>query len=48
VRITGVRTALYEYGVRRPIGDVHLPDGAGRIADLAVALTTDEEVPGRP
>lgn len=46
MRITGVRTTLYEYGVRRPIGDVQLPDGARRIAELAVFLTTDEEVTG--
>jgi L-alanine-DL-glutamate epimerase-like enolase superfamily enzyme len=46
VRITGVRTALYEYGVRRPIGDVQLPDGARRIAEMAVFLTTDEELVG--
>ena len=46
MRITGVRTAMYEYAVRRPIGDVQLPDGAGRIAELAVFLTTDEEVTG--
>jgi len=46
VRITGVRTTLYEYEVRRPIGDVQLPDGARRIAELAVFLTTDEGVTG--
>lgn len=46
MRITGVRTALYEYRVLRPIGDVQLPDGARRIAELAVFLTTDEEVVG--
>lgn len=43
MQITGVRTALYEYGVLRPIGDVQLPDGARRIAELAVFLTTDDE-----
>lgn len=46
MRITGVRTTLYEYEVRRPIGDVQLPDGARRIAELAVFLTTDEGVTG--
>jgi L-alanine-DL-glutamate epimerase-like enolase superfamily enzyme len=46
VRITGVRTAVYEYGVQRPLGDVQLPDGARRIAELAVFLTTDEEAVG--
>jgi L-alanine-DL-glutamate epimerase-like enolase superfamily enzyme len=46
VRITGVRTILHEYEVRRSIGDVQLPDGARRIAELAVFLTTDEGVTG--
>jgi L-alanine-DL-glutamate epimerase-like enolase superfamily enzyme len=46
MRITGVRTALYEYGVQRPLGDVQLPAGARRIAELAVFLTTDEEAVG--
>jgi L-alanine-DL-glutamate epimerase-like enolase superfamily enzyme len=46
MRITGVRTALYEYELRRPIGDVQLPDGARRSAELAVFLTTDEGVTG--
>jgi L-alanine-DL-glutamate epimerase-like enolase superfamily enzyme len=46
VRITGVRTTLYEYEVLRPIGDVQLPNGARRIAELAVFLTTDEEAVG--
>jgi L-alanine-DL-glutamate epimerase-like enolase superfamily enzyme len=46
VRITGVRTTLYEYGVQRSIGDVQLPQGARRIAEVAVVLTTDEEVIG--
>jgi L-alanine-DL-glutamate epimerase-like enolase superfamily enzyme len=46
VRITGVRTTLYEYEVRRPIGDVQLPQGARRIAELAVFLTTDEGITG--
>lgn len=46
MRITGVRTALYEYPVRRPIGDVQLPDGARRIAEVAVCVTSDEELVG--
>lgn len=46
MRITGVRTALYEYELRRPIGDVQLPGGARRSAELAVFLTTDEGVTG--
>lgn len=46
MRITGVQTTLYEYEVRRPIGDVQLPQGARRIAELAVFLTTDEGITG--
>ena len=46
MRITGVRTALYEYELRRPIGDVQLPGGARRSAELAVFLDTDEGVTG--
>jgi L-alanine-DL-glutamate epimerase-like enolase superfamily enzyme len=46
VRITGVRTVLYEYEVRRPLGDVQLAQGARRMAELAVFLTTDEDVEG--
>ncbi len=44
--ITGVRTVAYEYETRRPIGDVQLPQGASRIAELAVVLTTTEEPVG--
>ena len=46
MRITGVRTALYEYELRRPIGDVQLPGGARGSAELAIFLTTDEGVTG--
>ena len=46
MRITGVRTALYEYELRRPIGDVQLPGGARRSAELAVFVSTDEGVTG--
>jgi L-alanine-DL-glutamate epimerase-like enolase superfamily enzyme len=46
VRIRGVRTVLYEYTALRPIGDVQLPNGARRVADVAVFLTTDEEPVG--
>ena len=44
--ITGVRTVVYEYETRRPIGDVQLPRGASRIAELAVVVTTTEEPVG--
>jgi L-alanine-DL-glutamate epimerase-like enolase superfamily enzyme len=46
LRISGVRTVLYEYPTHRPIGDVQLPDGATRIAEVAVFLDTDEEPVG--
>lgn len=46
MRITGVRTVLYEYPSPRPIGDVQLPDGATSIAEVAVFLETDEEPVG--
>lgn len=46
MRITGVRTVLYEYATVRPIGDVQLPGGAATTADLAVFLLTDEEPTG--
>jgi L-alanine-DL-glutamate epimerase-like enolase superfamily enzyme len=46
LRIRDVRTVLYEYPSPRPIGDVQLPDGATRLAEVAVFLTTDEEPVG--
>jgi L-alanine-DL-glutamate epimerase-like enolase superfamily enzyme len=46
VRIRGVRTVVYEYAAVRPIGDVQLPQGARRVAEVAVFLTTDEEPVG--
>ncbi len=46
MRITGVRTVLYEYTTVRPIGDVQLPGGAEITTDLAVFLLTDEEPVG--
>jgi L-alanine-DL-glutamate epimerase-like enolase superfamily enzyme len=46
LRIRGVRTVLYEYPTPRPIGDVQLPGGALRLAEVAVFLTTDVEAVG--
>ncbi len=46
MRIRGVRTVVYEYAAVRPIGDVQLPQGARRVAEVAVFLTTDEEPVG--
>ena len=45
MRITGVRTVLYEYPLRRPIGDVQA-HGMRRMAELAVFLETDDEPVG--
>jgi L-alanine-DL-glutamate epimerase-like enolase superfamily enzyme len=41
MRITGVRTVLYEYPLLRPIGDVQA-HGMRRMAELAVFLETDD------
>jgi L-alanine-DL-glutamate epimerase-like enolase superfamily enzyme len=45
MRITGVRTILYEYPLRHPVGDVQA-HGFLRMADLAVFLETDEALLG--
>ena len=45
MRITGVRTVLYEYPLRRPVGDVQA-HGMRRMAELAVFLETDDEPVG--
>lgn len=46
MRIRGVRTVLYEYPMRRPMGDVQLPEGAPAFTELAVFIDTDEEATG--
>ena len=46
MKITGVETVLYEYELSRPIGDVNIPGGIRRRADLAVFVRTDEGVDG--
>lgn len=46
MRITGVRSVLYEYELRHPIGDANMPSGARRRVDLAVFVSTDEGVEG--
>ena len=45
MRITGVRTVIYEYPLRHPIGDVQ-SHGIVRMADLAVFLETDAALVG--
>lgn len=46
MRIQGVRTVLYEYDLARPIGDVQLPAGATKMAEVAVFIATDEGLTG--
>ena len=46
MKITGVETVLYEYELSRPIGDVNIPNGMRRRADLAVFIHTDEGIDG--
>ena len=46
MKITGVETVLYEYELSRPIGDVNIPNGMRRRADLAVFIGTDEGIDG--
>jgi L-alanine-DL-glutamate epimerase-like enolase superfamily enzyme len=46
VRVNGLRTIAYEYPLRRPLGDAHLPAGADRSGELAVFLDTDEGFTG--
>ena len=46
MKITAVRTQLYEYDLARRLGDANSPDGRTRACDLAVFIDTDEELTG--
>jgi L-alanine-DL-glutamate epimerase-like enolase superfamily enzyme len=46
MKITGVRTQLYEIPLDRAIGDVNSPEGRRRMAGLAVFLDSDEGITG--
>jgi L-alanine-DL-glutamate epimerase-like enolase superfamily enzyme len=46
VRITSITAIPYVYDLRRPIGDVNLPDGADQGFDLAVFVHSDEDLTG--
>ena len=46
MKITGVRTKLYEYDMLRPLGDANSPQGRSRVASLAVFIETDECITG--
>lgn len=42
MKITNIRTQLYEYDLSRPLGDANSPAGRSRACDLAVFIETDE------
>ena len=46
MKITGVRTRLYEFIAGRALGDANLPTGSSRANGLAVFLDTDEGLTG--
>lgn len=46
MKITGIRTRMFEHGISRKLGDANNPDGRQRYAGLAVYLDTDEGVTG--
>lgn len=46
MKITSITAIPYAYRLRRPIGDVNLPDGADQGFDLAVFVHTDEDLTG--
>ncbi len=46
MRITGVRTRLYEFEMARPIGDANSPTGRRRSAQVAVFIDSDEGISG--
>lgn len=46
MKITGVRTVLYEFEMKRPLGDANSPTGRRHNATLAVFIDTDEGITG--
>ena len=42
MKITGVRTTLYEYDMLRPLADANGPAGRQQTSGLAVFIDTDE------
>ncbi|MDP6514788.1 MAG: mandelate racemase/muconate lactonizing enzyme family protein, partial [SAR202 cluster bacterium] len=46
MKITGVRTTLYEYDMLRPLADANGPAGRQKTSGLAVFIDTDEGVTG--
>ena len=46
MRITDVRTQLYEIEMSRPLGDANSPEGRSRACALALFIDTDEDLTG--
>ena len=46
MKITGIRTALFEHDMDRPIGDANSPRGRAQNAAVAVFLETDADLTG--
>lgn len=46
MKVTGIRTKLYEMELSRRLGDANFPEGRGRWASLAVFVDTDEGLTG--
>jgi L-alanine-DL-glutamate epimerase-like enolase superfamily enzyme len=46
MKITGVRTKLYEFDLARPISDSNDPAGRKHVTNLAVFIDTDAGVTG--
>ena len=46
MKITGVRTTLYEIELTRPLGDANSPTGGKRVAQMALFIDTNEGVIG--
>jgi len=46
MKVTGIRTTLYEFEMSRKIGDANFPEGRKRAAGLAVFIDTDEGLTG--
>src|SRR5262249_35271423 len=46
MKVTGVRTVLYEFPMKRSLGDANSPRGRTRSSSLAVFIDSDEGVTG--
>lgn len=46
MKITGIRSTIYEHKMKRPLGDANNPDGRNLYSALAIFLDTDEGITG--